>query len=75
MSGVEALARVLRTAAGDDERRMILNMSNTRSGRQARNLLADPGQLLAALAEAGIIHPQLCSRSGAACFNGWTGDE
>ena len=75
MSGVEALARVLRAAAGDDEHRVILNMNNTRSGRQARNLLADPGPLLDALAEAGIIHPQLCSRSGAACFNGWSGDE
>ena len=53
--GVEALARVLRVAAGDDEHRMILNMSNTRSGRQARNLLANPGPLLAALAEAGVL--------------------
>ena len=69
MSGVEALARVL-VASADGQQHAAFGGT-----AMAERILADPGPLLAALAEAGIIHPQLCSRSGAACFNGWSGDE
>ena len=62
-AAVEALARVLEGYMGRVRPEV------------AERILADPGPLLAALAEAGVIHPQLCSRSGAACFNGWSGDE
>ena len=73
MSGVEALARVLAVADGSSAAGGPIPLPS--HAGQAENILADPGPLLAALAEAGIIHPQLCSRSGAACFNGWSGDE
>ena len=71
MSGVEALARVLQEYrvgqfGGEPSRGYVM---------LTEAILTDPGPLLAALAEEGIIHPQLCSRSGAACFNGWSGDE
>ena len=76
-SGVEALAWVLASSTWDKHRTPATRPCGhcLAAHEQAERILTDPGPLLAALAEAGILHPQLCSRSGAACFNGWSGDE
>ena len=61
MSGVEPLARVLRAITS-------AHLQGTRPSswwqRQARAILANPGPLLEALAEAGVLQRHISSRPG-----------
>ena len=54
-SNTEALARALCAAAGLNPDVLVVPLGLTRYWQQAERLLADPGPLLAALAEAGVL--------------------
>ena len=66
MSGVEALAWVLASSTWDKHRTPATRPCGhcLAAREQARNLLANPGPLLAALAEAGLTPDAAAERAG-----------